>query len=435
MKRSKTKDEHEKKHEETLEKLLIGNYQTQKIIGKGSFGIIFEAKLVDNVASKNSQTFALKIEKNSLKDSFLSQLNKEVTILTQCQNIKGFATLYDHGVYKGNPFMVTSLLGHNLQKALKISSGKFDQETTLRIAYQMIDRIASLHQKGFLHRDIKPENFVLGINENSKVLYIIDFGLSKKYLDKDNRKHIPLSTNKGFVGTARYASPNAHKGFEQGRRDDLISIGYLLMYFLKGKLPWQGLLIDAKDKKYEGIGKIKEDFDYISFFKGYNSAFLSYLQYVLKLEYDATPSYQYIKELFQKGFEEIANLQKKVKKNEKLEKNIDKKEVKNEDNEEEKENKELKEILLGHINEQEQGEKIKIAGKFQPKSKLNLCSQSNNEISKTSTMKPNYDYSSCELGEEETTEIQKTYEFFKANYNLASKGFNFSMTYYYLKNC
>lgn len=71
-----------------------------------------------------------------------------------------------------------------------------------------------MHKKGYVHRDIKPENFVIGTEGNHHCVYLIDFGLSKQYLDEVNGKHIPMSENKGLVGTARYTSINSHKGLE-----------------------------------------------------------------------------------------------------------------------------------------------------------------------------------------------------------------------------
>lgn len=94
-----------------------------------------------------------------------------------------------------------------------------------------------------IHRDIKPENYVIG-NEDITTLYMIDFGLAKYYRDQNDGKHIPNIEKKGLIGTARYASVNAHLGKEQSRRDDMISIGYVLIYLATGKLPWMNITAD-----------------------------------------------------------------------------------------------------------------------------------------------------------------------------------------------
>ena len=103
-----------------------------------------------------------------------------------------------------------------------------------------------------LHRDIKPDNFLIGRKQNISKIFMIDFGLAKKYVGKD-KEHIAYKDNKDLTGTARYASINTHLGIEQGRRDDLESLIYVLIYFLKGCLPWQSMKGQCKKEKYDKI--------------------------------------------------------------------------------------------------------------------------------------------------------------------------------------
>lgn len=151
--------------------------------------------------------------------------------------------------------MLMDLLGQSLEDIFADNNRKFSLKTVLLIADQMLERIEFLHSKEFLHRDIKPDNFLMGVGENSDRLYMIDLGLAKKYLKEGN--HIPYKDGKELTGTARYASINTHVGIEQARRDDIESVGYVLMYFLRGVLPWQNMKSKDARTKYAMIKEKK----------------------------------------------------------------------------------------------------------------------------------------------------------------------------------
>ena len=132
--------------------------------------------------------------------------------------------------------LVMDLLGPSLEDLFNFCSRRFTMKTVLMLADQMIGRIEYVHNKNFIHRDIKPDNFLMGIGRHCNKLFLIDFGLAKKYRDNRTRQHIPYREDKNLTGTARYASINAHLGIEQSRRDDMESLGYVLMYFNRGSL-------------------------------------------------------------------------------------------------------------------------------------------------------------------------------------------------------
>ena len=151
----------------------------------------------------------------------------------------------------------------------------------------------------FVHRDVKPDNFLVGRGAvASRVVHAIDFGLAKKYRDPRSHEHIPYRENKNLTGTARYASINTHVGIERSRRDDLESLGYVLMYLARGSLPWQGLKADTKAKKYERIKKRKMETSAATLCDGFAPEFRRYFEYCRSLRFDDRPDYAYLRKLF-----------------------------------------------------------------------------------------------------------------------------------------
>ncbi|CAF1508206.1 unnamed protein product, partial [Didymodactylos carnosus] len=155
-----------------------------------------------------------------------------------------------------------------------------------------------IHSHYFLHRDLKPDNFLMGVYSWSHRLYLIDFGLSKRYMDTKTRRHILYREGKGLTGTPRYASINSHLGKEQSRRDDLEALGYVLVYLHEGRLPWQGLKAAGKSQKYEKICERKLHTPPDQLCMNMSDEFLTYLNYCRKLEFNEEPNHQYLLELF-----------------------------------------------------------------------------------------------------------------------------------------
>ena len=165
--------------------------------------------------------------------------------------------------------------------------------------FEMINLLEYIHNKHIIHRDIKPDNFVMGRGNEKTMVYLIDFGLAKKFRSSKTLKHCPMTNKKKLTGTARYASVNALKGIEQSRRDDLESLGYVLLYFLKGNLPWQGLPIKNKEDRYTKIMEKKRDTSPAELCAGFPKQFEEYVKYTQGLEYEEDPKYDYLKGLFE----------------------------------------------------------------------------------------------------------------------------------------
>ena len=167
------------------------------------------------------------------------------------------------------------------------------------IGIQILDRLEFIHNKNIIHRDIKPDNFVIGLENKSHIIYVLDFGLSKKFRSSRTHQHIKFTVNKKLTGTARYASINALKGCEQSRRDDLEAIGYVLMYFLRGSLPWQGLQIQKGEDRYKKILQKKKATTAEELCKGFPKEFVDYINYTRNLEFEADPDYKYLRKLLE----------------------------------------------------------------------------------------------------------------------------------------
>ena len=261
-------------------KIIGRKYKLVEKIGQGSFGEVFKG-----IDITNNELVAVKID--LVKSKVLvneAKILKHLSALSSVPKLKWYGSFHEH------KYIVLQLLGKSLLDIKKIKD--IDKELTKSIFKQIVNIMADVHSRGIIYRDIKPENFLFDLDSIEKV-YIIDFGLCKTYLNKDNQ-HITIDKGGHFTGTIRYLSIFIHNGYNHSRRDDLISVGYMMMYLLYNKLPWVGLTEKNNKKRYNQIKKLK-----IESLDDDENIFNNYMKICYKLKFDEKPNYKVLIDLIE----------------------------------------------------------------------------------------------------------------------------------------
>ena len=270
--------------------LINDRYKLLKRIGSGAFGLIFSAKNVNT-----NEIVAIKLEPTAQTDT----LTHEAAVLMKLSGISGIPNLRFYGVPDHNRYMVIDLLGKSLQTISSEHKKSVPIEIVRMYAKQMVQIIQAVHERGFVHRDIKPPNFMTGsgpnpsTNENEKntsdKIFLIDFGMSRTYIDDKTKAHRcnKLRTT-GIIGTPRYVSINVHDGNEPSRRDDLISIMYVVVYLVKGRLPWKAAASP------ESVAQIKKTILPEELFLDMPPSYLDIFKYLSTMSYEEAPKYSHI---------------------------------------------------------------------------------------------------------------------------------------------
>ncbi|CCW68671.1 unnamed protein product [Phytomonas sp. Hart1] len=274
--------------------LVNGRYKLLEHIGSGSFG-----KVYTSVDQTNLKKVAIKIDTTKSH----RQLHNEWLLYCHLSQKNSALTpaVYYYGTEGDYNIMVMDLLGPSLETLFTSCSRKFSLKTTLMLADEMIGQLEYIHSCGIIHRDMKPDNFLIGLGKKSHHVYLIDYGLSKMYYKTINRSHIDYSEGNHMMGTLRYCSVNTHLGIKQGRRDDLEAVGYILVYFMKDSLPWQGL----RNANHNTIAQHKMSTMVDVLCEGLPSEFMSYINYTRALKFKENPNYTYLRNLFRWLFRKL----------------------------------------------------------------------------------------------------------------------------------
>lgn len=237
----------------------------------------------------------------------------------------GIPKVHFHGQLSDEvEFLVMQRLGFSLQDYKEAYGGKVPVILVLLVALQALDRLEFIHDKGILHLDVKPGNMLVG-KMDPEILYLVDYGFARRFHDSGMNEHTSycVEGERNFYGTLDFASHNMHAGFEMGRKDDLESLGYTLIYMIKGELPWTreagsksepAAEIDSNPQTSKGrnaffwlresltaLSKLGTDDEDLCDNIPCGSLFLEYFKRVRQLEFEERPDYKLYREIFKRG--------------------------------------------------------------------------------------------------------------------------------------
>ena len=286
--------EKENQNDENLNKILFKKYKIKNKIGKTSLFKIYEGECISN-----SNPVIIKIESRSNEELYLEL---EALNLYLFKDL-GIPKIITTGKTKNSIILIEEKLGPSLYDLFIENKRKFSLNEICCIGIQCIERLKGIHSKNYVHRNIKPENFKIGLND-PHVIYLQNFYLCEKFKSSTTNKHAKLTLTNKIVGTERYGSVDALRGLRQGRKDDLESLCYMLIYFFLGKLPWQDIKAETEGEKYKKLLNEKKKFNIENYKDTIPKEFRTIFKLIKNLKFDEQPKYSLYIRLLQKIREE-----------------------------------------------------------------------------------------------------------------------------------
>lgn len=264
-----------------MENSLTKKYLLKKKIGAGEFGEIF---IGENKVTGREVAIKIGIDKDRVL------INNEAKIYNVLADEKGYPKMRGYGKEGEYSYIVMDLLGKSLEVKRR-ENGKYSIKEVICIGLLLLRKLERLHELGYIHRDLKPENIVY--DREGKDIYIIDYGLAKGYMK--NGEHIENRKINSIIGTPRYISLNIHRGNMPSRRDDIEALGYILVYLLVDKLPWEGIEENDMNKRLKIVEKIKREENILDIYPELPMELLTIIEYSRKLKYVDCPNYKYLR--------------------------------------------------------------------------------------------------------------------------------------------
>ncbi|KAG1905077.1 casein kinase I [Suillus fuscotomentosus] len=239
-----------------------------------------------------SDTVAVKLE--PIIDGS-SSVQHEYYILKRLKGGVGIPRAFWFGRESTYHTLVLDLLGSSLHNLFLAHNRKFSLHTVVNLADQLLSCLEYIHSHNYVHGDIKLQNVMVGLHDLRHTAFIIDFGITKEYCDTSTRLHVPFHHNRRLTGTPAFASTNNHLGVEPGRRDNLESLAYMLIYFLHGSLPW--LTGDHGKLSSSSMLERKANTTIEALCRGIPVEFATMLIYTCSLAFSEDPDYDHLRSL------------------------------------------------------------------------------------------------------------------------------------------